>query len=130
MPKLTVNISVGDALNGLDMLADRRCVESFKELDDGESFEIEALVSIDGCISVAEDNGYIDSDNALEGLDPDSRDLADGLRSLIEGDRDMACTLLARAFAQWPDASRVVEDVLHGRNHADRRQLSLVSLAA
>lgn len=129
MPKMKVTITVAEALNGLDWLLDRQPCETYKELPDGSTMMVDGIVSVDDCIDTAIDEGYVDAGDALAGIDPGGRNLADGLRSLIEGDRAMAATLLMRCFSDWPEASRVVEDVLLGRTHHDRRQRAL-ALAA
>lgn len=129
MPKLNVHISVADALNGLEDLADQRSVQNYKELAEDDTFEADALVSIDACIDAAENEGWVEAKGRVfpEELEPSVRDLADGLRSLLEGDRSMAATLLARALNDWPDAARQVEDLLLSRTVHDRRQLSLLA---
>ena len=129
MPKMTAHITVSEALNGLEGLAYLLSAESFKELDDDESFDVEAIVSVDACIDVAENEGWIDGDAALDGLDLDVRDLTDGLRYLLEGERVVAAALLSRAFAAWPDAARAAEEYILGRTVRDRRQGAL-ALAA
>ena len=63
----------------------------------------------------------------MDGIEPALIDLADGLRDLMAGDRRMAATLLVRAFSDWPDAARTVEDLLLSRTAHDRRQLSLLA---
>lgn len=125
MPTLNVSITVAEALNGLGALADLRAVESYKELAETDCFEADALVSVDSCIDVAENEGYVDVDD----LHPNLRDLSDGLRALMDGDKQMATAMLSRALHEWPDAARVIEDVLMGRTHRDRRQ-AVLALAA
>lgn len=129
MAKMNVGVSVGDMLNALDNESDRRGVETFRELPDTLDLDVDGVVDPDAIIDAAIDMGYIHADDAMDGMDPELRDLTDGLRALIEGDRSMAATLLARALSEWPAAGRVVEDVLHGRTHRDRRQCVL-ALAA
>lgn len=83
------------------------------------------------------DAGYVDKDDlpseddlrqeGIESLDPHLRDLQDGLRDLIAGDRAMAAILLARALSEWPDAVRIVEETLGARTHHDRLQLTLLA---
>lgn len=129
MPRLNVHITVAEALNGLEGLADRFGVESFKELSEGQTFDADALVAIDECIDAAENEGWVEGEGRIfpEEMEPNARDLADGLRSLIDGDRTMAATLLARSLKDWPDAARQVEDLLLSRTVHDRRQLSLLA---
>lgn len=93
-----------------------------------QDVEIEVCVDEEEC---AREAGYISEDDALgmanDGLEPCVRDLKDGLSSLITGDRAMALILLDRAFDSWPDAQRVVNDMLLGRAPSDPRQLSLLA---
>ena len=131
MPTLNVNITVAAALNGLEALADLRAVESYKELAETDCFEADALVSTDDCIDVAENEGYIEAEGYVDvdDLHPNLRDLSDGLRALLDGDKRLAVAMLSRALHEWPDAARTIEDVLLARTHRDRRQASL-ALAA
>lgn len=93
-----------------------------------QDVEIEVCVDEEECARAA---GYISEDEALEtaneGLGPCARDLKDGLHSLMTGDRAMALILLDRAFDSWPEAQRVVNDMLLGRAPTDPRQLSLLA---
>lgn len=130
MSKLNASITVAEALNGLEGLCDRHAIENIKDLADDLAFQADVAVDVYDCIEVAEENGYVPSEEALQELNPNQRDLADGLRALIEGDRQIAAALLARAFSEWPDAVRTVEDILFARTVPDRRQLTLLPEAA
>jgi len=90
----------------------------------------DGFVDIDVEVSNAEiiSLGFIDSDDvpdedeiaedAIASLAPLSRDIADGLASLIAGDRRMAMILLSRAFDHWPEASRTIEECIRPMSSA------------
>lgn len=125
----TVDVTVEEMLAALNNAIDRRGLETFAELNDGLQLEVEATIDDDVFHDRAVDLRYVHEDQIMDGYSPEARDLEDGLRSLIQGDRGMAVTLLQRAFSEWPDAMRVVEDVLLARTVHDRRQGAL-ALAA
>lgn len=126
----SIDVTVAEALNALTSVADRRGVSDFNDLPDELEIEVEATIDLDTISDAAINNGFIHEDDALDGIEPALIDLADGLRELMAGDRRMAATLLARAFSDWPDAARTVEDLLLSRTAHDRRQLSMLAVAA
>ncbi|EQB13253.1 hypothetical protein [Sphingobium lactosutens] len=129
MTTYSVDVTVEEMLAALNNAIDRRGLETFAELNDGLQLEVEATIDEDLFYDRASDLGYVHEDEIMDGYSPEARDLEDGLRSLIQGDRGTAVTLLQRAFSEWPDAMRVVEDVLLARTVHDRRQGAL-ALAA
>lgn len=129
MTTYSVDVTVEEMLAALNNAIDRRGLETFAELNDGLQLEVEATIDEDLFHDRAGALGYVHEDDVMDGYSPEARDLEDGLRSLIQGDRSTAVTLLQRAFSEWPDAMRVVEDVLMARTVHDRRQGAL-ALAA
>ena len=130
MTRLNVAVTVADMLDALQVASDKAGIASYSDLPGERSCEVKALVAPGDIINEAIDMGYVDGDEAMDGLDPNTRDLADGLRALMEGDRNMAATLIVRALDHWPDAALAAETVLLSRTVHDRRQLSLLALAA
>ncbi|WP_370308305.1 hypothetical protein [Sphingobium abikonense] len=129
MTTYSVDVTVEEMLAALNNAIDRRGLETFAELNDGLQLEVEATIDDDVFHDRAVDLRYVHEDKIMDRYSPEARDLEDGLRSLIQGDRSTAVTLLQRAFSEWPDAMRVVEDVLLARTVHDRRQGAL-ALAA
>ncbi|WP_145201344.1 hypothetical protein [Sphingobium sp. B2] len=125
MTTYTVDVTVEEMLEVLQNACDRRAIASFDELPKYLELEVEARIGTDLFHDEAVNLGYVHEDDALDGLDPNLRDLTDGLRCLLEGDRLMASALFSRAFDAWPDAARAVEDVLMSRTVRDRRQGAL-----
>lgn len=131
MPYIQVDITVSELMDAIGVTT----LPEDGGLTVGDKVEVNAYVEGHDI----EAAGYTQNDDipdedtmkeeALRGLDVELRNLRDGLRSLVEGDRAMAAILLSTALYNWPDAANVIDDVLHGRTHADRRQAEL-SLAA
>ena len=119
-----VTVRVNDVLAKLQPLAKSHKVERLSDLSKIiPDFGIEAGVDEK---AVAAEAGYVDADDhyaeVIEELSSNVNDLRDGRRALIDGDREMAATLLLRAFSEWDDAKRAVEDVLLSRTVHDRLQ--------
>ncbi|MCC4254163.1 hypothetical protein LL251_17260 [Sphingobium naphthae] len=129
MTTYTVDVTVEEMLAVLNNAIDRRGLETFAELNPNLELEVDATIDEDLFHDRAGALGYVHEDDVMDGYSPEARDLEDALRSLIQGDRVTAVTLLQRAFSEWPDAVRVVEDVLLARTAHDRRQGAL-ALAA
>lgn len=129
MTTYAVDVTVEEMLAVLNNAIERRGLETFAELNPNLELEVEATIDDDLFHDAAVNLGYVHEDDVMDGYSPEARDLEDALRSLIQGDRVTAVTLLQRAFSQWPDAVRVAEDVLLARTVHDRRQGAL-ALAA
>lgn len=121
----TVTVTVAEALNGLEGLLDNHGLESFSDLKDDLTMEIEATVDVDEVCRLAD---YVpegeNADDIVAGMEPSLRDIEDGVASLLAGDRHMASLLLCRAFHEWADAERVVETALRNPR-PDRRVRSM-----
>jgi len=95
--------------------------------------EITLEAEIEDCDAFdAMDDEFIDMrfECWAEANEPGWSDLKDGLQALVDGDRSMACILLSRAFDDFPDAVRLVEDVLRKPTSTDPRQLALSDAGA
>ena len=126
MKTYAIGVTVGDMLNALDRECDRRGLE-YSELSDTLELDVDASMDTDIAAAIAYDHDFVRAADALDGLDPNACDLADGLRALIAGDRGTASIMLTRALDAWPDAVRVVEDTLAARTVRDRRQPTLLA---
>ena len=123
-----VTVRVDDVIAKLQPLAKQHKVERLTELSAiVPDFEIEATIDAEAAASEA---GYVKAESLhkdiLYGLEPNSSDLREGLRALIDGDRNMAAILLGRAFEEWDDARLIVEEVLLSRTIHDHRQPMLL----
>ncbi len=128
MPICDVEVEVKDVMAALSLVN----LPSDCELIPSSVITVKGDIDHSDIISA----GYVDADDlpdkeeiaaqAIADLDVNLRDLRDGLRELIAGDRGMAATLIARALSNWPDAARVAEETLRGTTYHDRRQLTLL----
>ncbi|KEZ17678.1 hypothetical protein CP98_03161 [Sphingobium yanoikuyae] len=123
----TVTVRVDDVLDQLQPLARHHNVSKLSALIDVvPTFDVKA--SIDRAEFAVEAN-LVDPDNhardVIEDMAPNLNDLRDGLTELAKGNKAMALTLLCRAFDDWAEAHRVVEDVLSPGACADLRQREL-----
>ncbi|WP_333703345.1 hypothetical protein [Sphingobium yanoikuyae] len=123
----TVTVRVDDVLDKLQPLARHHSVSKLSALIDiVPDFEVKA--SIDRK-EFAADAGLVDPDDhaseVIKDMAPNLNDLRDGLTELAKGNNAMALILLCRAFDDWADAHRVVEDVLSPGACADLRQREL-----
>lgn len=124
-----VTVRVDDVLAKMQPMAQLHRVARLSDLAKFvPDFEIEAAV--DGQ-AIAKEAGFVDpdshADDVLADLAPALQDLRDGLIEMIGGDLSMGATLLMRALDGWPDAARVVEDVLLCRTVHDHRQFTLLA---
>lgn len=129
MPICDVEVEVKDVMAALSLVN----LPSDCELIPSSVITVKGAVDHADIISA----GYVDEDDmpdeeeivaqAISGLEINLRDLRDGMRDLVAGNRDMAAILLIRALDEWPDAARVVEETLLSRTHHDRRQMTLLA---
>lgn len=129
MTTYKVDVLVEEMLGALNDALEQRGLETFSELPEALEIEVDASIAEDVFERWAAEEGYIHEDNILPEVEPETRDLREGLIALVQGDRVIAAALLQRAFGEWPDAVRAVEDVLLARTVHDRRQGAL-ALAA